>query len=112
MESKQHKPVLKYLRSLLAHAIEMIDNDECSEADAISMVSRFNAESKGFYDEKSLVNYDEAMRILGIKTRNTFKSICNNHHIEQVKINNMSIGFKRSEIEVLARMLEKENGAE
>lgn len=64
-EKKDKPPILKYLRSLFVHAIEMIDNDQCSEADAMSMISRFNAESKGFYDKTSLLNYDEAMEKAG-----------------------------------------------
>lgn len=105
----EKKPILKYIRSLLTHAVAMIDNDECNEADAMSMLSRFNAESHGFYDKASLVNYDEAMRILGIGSRNKFKDLCVLNHINQVKLNNMCVGFKRTEIEDLAyRLREKE----
>jgi hypothetical protein len=111
-EKKDKPPILKYLRSLFVHAIEMIDNDQCSEADAMSMISRFNAESKGFYDKTSLLNYDEAMEKLGIRNRNKFKDICRLHCIEQVKLNNMSVGFKRTEIEDLAYQLGKENGTD
>lgn len=108
----EKKPILKYLRSLLTHAVEMIDNDECNEADAMSMLSRFNAESKGFYDKNSLVNYDEAMRILGIGSRNRFKDLCVLNHINQVKLNNMNVGFKRTEIEDLAQRLRKKGLSE
>lgn len=111
-KGKEKPAILKYLRSLLLHAVEMIDNDQCSEADAMSMISRFNAESKGFYDKTSLLNYDEAMEMLGIRNRNKFKDICRLHCIEQVKLNNMSVGFKRTEIEDLAYRLRKENGTD
>lgn len=83
----------------------MIDNDECSEAEAAAMLSRFNSESQGFYDHHSLVNYDKAMRILGVKNRNKFKQICKENHIEQRKLNNQSVGFLRSEIEDLQTRL-------
>ena len=111
-KGKEKPAILKYLRSLLLHAVEMIDNDQCSETDAMSMISRFNAESKGFYDKTSLLNYDEAMEMLGIRNRNKFKDICRLHCIEQVKLNNMSVGFKRTEIEDLAYHLRKENGTD
>ena len=90
----------------------MIENDECNEAHAYSMLSRFNAESKGYVDDKSTVNYDEAMRTTGIKSRNQLNAICKAHGIEQVKINNQSVGFMRSEIEDLAYHLRKENGTD
>ena len=104
----EKKPILKYIRSLLTHAVDMIDNDECNEADAMSMLSRFNAESQGFYDKASLVNYDDAMRMLKIKNRNKFKDLCKINRIEQVKLNNMCVGFKRTEIEDLVYRLNKE----
>ena len=65
------------------------------------MISRFNAESKGFVDKHSTVNYDKAMRILGIKNRNEFKKLCDENCIGQVKINNQPCGFLRTEIESL-----------
>ena len=107
-EKKDKSPILKYLRALFVHAIEMIDNDECNDVDAMSMISRFNAESRGYYDKNSLLNYDEAMEMLGIRNRNKFKDICRLNCIEQVKLNNMSVGFKRTEIEDLAYTLKKQ----
>ena len=106
-------PFLRQLWNILADGMRRIENgDDCSEASAMAMVSRFNSESKGYYDNNSLVNYDEAMRMLGIKNRNKFKDTCRLHCIEQVKLNNMNVGFKRSEIEDLAHRLRKENGIE
>lgn len=73
------------------------------------MMSRFNAESKGFFDKKSFVNYDKAMRIVGIKQRNTFKEACDKHHIDMNYINNQPVGFLRTEIEGLKNKLRDEN---
>ena len=105
-------PIIKQLIHILKDALRRAENDECSEADAIAMIGRFNAESRGFYDKTSLLNYDEAMEMLGIRNRNKFKDICRLHCIEQVKLNNMSVGFKRTEIEDLAYRLRKENGTD
>ena len=102
-------PFLKELRKILVDGVRRIDDDECSEAAALSMVSRYNAESKGYYDKHSLVNYDEAMRITGIKSRNRFKDLCDLNHIEQVRLNNMNVGFLRAEIEDLGYRLKNEN---
>jgi hypothetical protein len=72
-------------------------------------MSRFNAESKGFFDKHSFVNYDKAMRIVGIKQRNAFKEACDRYHIEQKVINNQKVGFLRTEIEDLKDKLREEN---
>lgn len=108
MKDLSKKPFLKHIRSILAHGIEMIDNDQCSEAEGAAMLSRFNSESQGYYDKYSLVNYDKAMKILGVKNRNTFKALCEKNHIEQKKLNNQSVGFLRSEIEDLQTRLRNE----
>jgi len=109
---KVKSPILRQLWNIFAEGLRMIENDECNEAHAYSMLSRFNAESKGYVDDKSTVNYDEAMRTTGIKSRNQLNAICKAHGIEQVKINNQSVGFMRSEIEDLAYHLRKENGTD
>ena len=76
------------------------------------MISRFNAESKGFFDKKSFVNYDKAMRIMGIRNRNEFKAVCDANNITQRTINNQKVGFLRSEIESLAERLRNERKQE
>ena len=76
------------------------------------MMARFNAESKGFFDKKSFVNYDKAMRITGIKQRTKFKETCDDYGIEQKTINNQKVGFLRSEIEDLKEKLREENKRE
>ena len=72
-------------------------------------MARFNAESKGFFDKKSFVNYDKAMRITGIKQRTKFKETCDIYHVEQKTINNQKVGFLRTEIEGLKDKLRDEN---
>lgn len=106
---KVKSPILRQLWNIFADGMKMIEEDKCSEGQAYGMISRFNAESKGFVDDKSTVNYDEAMRITGVKSRNRLKEICEVHGIRQVRINNMPVGFIRSEIEDLAYMLNNEN---
>jgi hypothetical protein len=105
-------PIIKQLIHILKDALRRAENDECSEAEVYAMLNRFNAESKGYIDKDSTMNYDEAMEMLGIRNRNKFKDICRLHCIEQVKLNNMSVGFKRTEIEDLAYQMRKENGTD
>lgn len=110
MESNKPKsPILQEIRRILADGIKRIDNDECDESQAYGMMSRFNAESKGFFDKNSFVNYDKAMRIVGIKQRTAFKAVCDKHHIEQKVINNQKVGFLRAEIEGLRDKIRNEN---
>jgi hypothetical protein len=106
---KVKSPILRQLWNIFAEGMQMIEEDKCNEAHAYSMLSRFNAESKGYVDNTSTVNYDEAMRNTGIKSRNQLNAICKAHGIEQVKINNQSVGFLRSEIEDLAQQIRNKN---
>lgn len=106
---KPKSPILQEIRRILADGIKRIDNDECNEDYAYGMMSRFNAESKSFFDKNSFVNYDKAMRIVGIKQRNIFKEACDRHNIEQKVINNQKVGFLRTEIEDLRIKLRDEN---
>ena len=110
MESPKPKsPILQEIRRILADGIKRIDNDECNEDYAYGMMSRFNAESKGFYDKNSFVNYDKAMRMTGIRQRNNLKETCTEHHIEMNYVNNQPVGFRRTEIEDLVIKLRDEN---
>ena len=108
--AKQLPPILAELRRIFVEGIRRIDNDECSDSYAMGMISRFNAESKGFYDKDSLVNYDKAMKILNVKNRNKFNDLCKRYHIEQKHLNNMPVGLLKAEIEDLAVRLSKEKG--
>lgn len=109
MESDKPKsPILQELKRILTDGVKRIDDNECDEEQVYRMMSRFNAESKGFFDKHSFVNYDKAMRIVGIKQRNAFKETCDRYHIEQNVINNQKVGFLRTEIEDLAQRLREE----
>lgn len=111
MDEKNNKPkspILQEIRRILTDGIKRIDNDECDEAKAYGMLSRFNAESKGFYDKNSFVNYDRAMRMTGIRQRNKLKEICDKHHVGMNYVNNQPVGFLRTDIEDLVQILREE----
>lgn len=112
MADLTNKPFLQELRKILADGVKRIDNDECSEAYAKGMLNGFNAESKGYYNNDSFVNYDKAMRITGIKSREKLRDVCTENKIKQKTINNQKVGFLRYEIEYLASILrgKKKNG--
>ena len=109
MPDFKDKPFLKQIYTILDFGKQLIEEDKCSEEEACKMLSKFNAESKGFFDKNSFVNYDKAMRIVGIKQRTAFKAVCDKHHIEQKVINNQKVGFLRTEIEGLRDKIRNEN---
>lgn len=109
MADLSKKPFLQQLRKILSDGIKRIDNDECSEESALGMVARFNIESDRYYDKKRFINYDEAMRMIGIKSRGIFKKLCDSNGIEQHSVGNVKVGFLREEIEELAKQTREEN---
>ena len=109
MPDFKDKPFLKQIYTILDFGKQLIEEDKCSEDEACKMLSRFNAESKGFFDKKSFVNYDKAMRIVGIKQRTKFKETCDIYHVEQKTINNQKVGFLRTEIENMRDKIREEN---
>ena len=99
---------MMYARKVLQDAIDRIDRDECSELAVSSMLEAVNAESMGRYNNESFVNYDEAMKILGIGNRGKMKMLLNANGIKTQKISNMRVGFLRSEVQGLANRLRNE----
>lgn len=95
-------PVMQYARQVLQDAIDRIDNDECSEVAVEQFLARTNAESRGYFRKESYVNYDQAMRLLNIGNRVTLKAYLDKHGVKMNRVNNMPVGFLRSEVEALA----------
>lgn len=100
-------PLLQYAKKVLQDAIDRINRDECSEEAVSHMLESVNAESKGYYTKYSFVNYDEAMKILHIGNRCTLKTLLDRNKVKMQKINNQRVGFRRSEVEALAKRLNK-----
>lgn len=100
-------PILSELHRIISDWLHRIENNECDERQALSMVRKLDFESRGYYNNETTVNYDTAMKMISIKDRTKFKRICDQHGIKQVKINNNCIGFNKYEIEHLAVILNK-----
>lgn len=103
MENRVKSPILAYAKRMLQDAIDRIDNDECSEEAVEYMVRRTNAETNGYYNNQSFVNYDEAMRILNIGNRLTLQQRLKRNGIAMQRLKNKPVGFLRSEVEGLAQ---------
>lgn len=110
MEEKKENPTLKMFRDMLMHYINKLDNGECNEDDINYIIEHTYASANGYYNDESFLNYDQAMKILGIKSRNAFKELMDLHGIKSHKINNMSVGFPKEKILALSVKLKK--GAE
>ena len=94
-------PIKRQMFHVLLDGIKRLFRDDCSDDDVYNMLNRYNAESRGYFNEHSFVNYDEAMKILHIGNRVTLKAFLDRHNVKMRKINNQRVGFLRSEVEAL-----------
>lgn len=97
--------VKKIALQLLDNIRERIVNNECSDEDLLSSMGKLDAKSKGYVNPKEMLTYDKAMSMLNIKNRNKFSELCKKHNVKNVKINNMSVGFHKEDIERLQQVL-------
>lgn len=92
------KEAIRYVKDIL----NRMENDECNDEQIGYILGRVNAENKGYFKQDSYVNYDEAMRMVGIGNRNKLIEMLSKHGVEMQKINNTPVGFLRSEVESVA----------
>lgn len=97
--------MIKYATTIVKDTLKRLKNGECDEAEVAYMISRLNAESKGYHNANSYVNGDEAARIMHMADRNRCRALLASHGICQNKINNQKVGYLRSEVEDLAYRL-------
>lgn len=100
--TKEKSPMMKAAIQYVKDILRRMENDECSDEQIGHALGHVNAENKGYFTEESFVNYDKAMRILHIGNRVTLKAFLDRHGVKMQKINNVRVGFLRSEIEALA----------
>jgi len=103
-EGKTKSPLMKEAIKYVEDILRRMKNDECDEAQIGYMIGRVNAENKGYFNEDSFVNYDKAMKILNIGSRNKLVEILSKHGVEMQKVNNTPVGFLRSEVEAVATL--------
>lgn len=83
-----------------------IVNNECSDDDIADAMTKFHPESHGYVKEDDFVNYDKALKILGLSNnRAKLNQLCKKYGIKNLKFNNASIGFPKKDIERLAEVL-------
>lgn len=86
---------------------ECIINGDCSDEELQENMARISlAANKDYINKNDYVNSEQAMDILGIsKNRRKLFQLTSKYGVENHTINNQHIGFKRKEIEELARNL-------
>ncbi len=103
----EKSPIKEEALRFLDDIRDRILKDSCNEAELLYLMGKSNAHSKGYFKREDFVNYDEAMRILGIGNRVTLKEFLTKHGVKMQKVNNQKVGFLRSEVEALAEEVEK-----
>lgn len=102
--------VMRYVIHVLLDCIDNIINGNCDEDEIISTASTLNNNASGRYCKDDLLNYDKAGAILGFGSTNRIglKRLLDKHNIKEVVINNMKVGFRRSEVMALRDKLNDE----
>lgn len=102
--------VRKSVADMLAALRRSVLND-LTDQEAERLLSRIGGCVTQSINEHDFVNYDKALRILGMKTnRQKLNELCKANGIKNVRFNNAYIGFPRKEIEALAARLRCKKG--
>lgn len=102
--------VFRYIIHVLLDCIDNIINGKCDEEELVSTMSTLNNNANGRYCKDDLLNYDKAGEILGFGSTNRvgLKRLLDKNNIKEVVINNMKVGFRRSEVMALRNRLNDE----
>lgn len=72
-------------------------------------MARMHPDTRDSYREKEFINYDDALKELGMGyNRNKLSALAKAHGIKNYTFNNVHIGFKLSEILELKKKIAKE----
>lgn len=80
-----------------------------TDEEITSAVAKFNPNLFGYVKEDDFVNYDEALKILHMgNNRVRLTELCKIYGIENVRFNNMPIGFPKRDIIMMAKAIDEE----
>ena len=96
---KVKSPLMKEAIMFVEDVLRRMKNNECNEEQIGYML-----ENKGYFNNDSFVNYDEAMRILDIKSREKMLIVLKKHGVKMNIVNNQKVGFLRTEVEAVATL--------
>lgn len=82
---------------------------DCNDEELQEAMAKFHPQSHGYVKKDEFVNYDDALKILGLSNNRTkLNNLCKQYGIKNQKINNVCVGFLRKEIERLAKIIKRE----
>lgn len=101
---------MRYVIYKLVDCIDDIINGKCDEQLIVNTMSTLENNANGRYSGDDLMNYDKAGESLGFGTTNRvgLKKLLDKNNIHEVVINNMKVGFRRSEVMALRDKLNDE----
>lgn len=97
--------VLRTGAKMLIDGLQSIFGGNCNEDEVASLVVRAETNARGKYSDDELVTYDEAGRILGIKSRNKLRETLSKYGVEQHTLSNHKCGFPREQVLVVRNRL-------
>lgn len=107
METRKLSPIKRAALKILDNLKEQIITD-CDDGEIVEALERFNPENNGYVREDQYMNYDQAMKVVGIGNRTTFNEICKRNNVVNYTFKNAHIGFRKKDIEKLAIKLKEE----
>lgn len=105
-----NKPIIKMALILLDNIRRQLINGECDENDIQEAMTKFHPSANDkFINKEDYINADKAMDILHLgRNRAKFFELTKEYGIESYKMNNMPIGYKKSEILMVAQDIKEE----
>lgn len=112
MEENNLSAIHRLALSVIDSIREKILKGDCNEQDLTESLSQFHPEANGYFKRTEYINADKAMNILQLgHNRGKFYSLLREYGIKNYKLNNMPMGYRRCEIERLARIIKVEHQA-
>lgn len=103
MQDDNNLSVIKRTALVIMDSLKERIMTDCNDEEIQEAMTKFHPQSNGYVKKDGFVNYDDALKILGLQNNRTkLNKLCKEHGIKNQKINNVSVGFLRKEIERLA----------
>lgn len=105
-----NKPIIKMALMMIENIKQQLINGDCDESDIQDAMVKFHpSTNERFINKDDYINADKAMDILHLgRNRAKFFELTKEYGIESHKMNNMPIGYKKSEILMVAKDIQDE----
>lgn len=107
MDSKELSPIKKTALSIVDFVRDVVIND-CDDETLLKTTSHLSDFVDVGVREKDYLNYDEAIKVLGIGyNRNKLASLARMYNIKCHRFRNMPIGFHKDDIAKLKEIIDR-----